>query len=188
MKQSICQHCNILFNKRPDSIGKFCSKSCNAKFYNSIRPKKTKTVLQCLNCSIQISRPNKFCGHSCSAIYNNKLRSITSIKNCPTCKVEFYKNTKYCSKRCGYDAKKKFHSPEYIKAKQRETYRRYIAKKKYQTPVGEDLTAIKDFYIKCPPGYEVDHIIPISKGGSHSLANLQYLTKEENRKKSNKIL
>jgi 5-methylcytosine-specific restriction endonuclease McrA len=36
--------------------------------------------------------------------------------------------------------------------------------------------------------YEVDHIIPISKGGKHSLSNLQYLTKEENRRKSNKII
>ncbi len=47
---------------------------------------------------------------------------------------------------------------------------------------------IGEFYINCPPGYEVDHIIPISKGGIHTLENLQYLTISENRRKSNKIL
>jgi 5-methylcytosine-specific restriction endonuclease McrA len=35
--------------------------------------------------------------------------------------------------------------------------------------------------------HEVDHIWPISKGGPHLPWNLQFLTKEENRKKSNKI-
>lgn len=44
------------------------------------------------------------------------------------------------------------------------------------------------FYKNCPKGYEVDHIIPVSKGGKHRLSNLQYLTMKENRKKSNKIL
>lgn len=36
--------------------------------------------------------------------------------------------------------------------------------------------------------YEVDHIIPLSKGGIHHQDNLQILTKEVNRKKSNKII
>jgi hypothetical protein len=47
----------------------------------------------------------------------------------------------------------------------------------------EEIENINDFYINCPPGYEVDHIQPIAKGGKHVLSNLQYLTKEENRKK-----
>ena len=34
---------------------------------------------------------------------------------------------------------------------------------------------------------EVDHIIPISKNGMHTLSNLQYLTIRENRQKSNKL-
>ena len=35
--------------------------------------------------------------------------------------------------------------------------------------------------------HEVDHIIPLSRGGSHSPDNLQVITAKENRKKSNKI-
>ena len=33
--------------------------------------------------------------------------------------------------------------------------------------------------------HEVDHTIPISKGGLHHQDNLQVLTREENRRKSN---
>lgn len=45
---------------------------------------------------------------------------------------------------------------------------------------------IKQFYLNCPKGYEVDHIIPRSKGGPHHIGNLQYLTRKENRRKSDK--
>lgn len=52
----------------------------------------------------------------------------------------------------------------------------------------EEKKLIGKFYRNCPDGYEVDHIIPLSKGGKHCLSNLQYLTKEENRKKSAKLI
>lgn len=76
----------------------------------------------------------------------------------------------------------------YTKAKKNEAWARYMAKKKNQTPANADIPAMQQFYINCPKGYEVDHIIPISKGGLHSIENLQYLTITENRRKSNKII
>ena len=51
----------------------------------------------------------------------------------------------------------------------------------------EDKKAIGEFYRRCPEGYEVDHIIPVSRGGKHVLSNLQYLTREGNRRKKNKL-
>jgi len=51
----------------------------------------------------------------------------------------------------------------------------------------EDLKNIKNFYRNTPKGYEVDHIIPVSRGGKHCLSNLQYLTPEENRRKFNRL-
>ena len=52
----------------------------------------------------------------------------------------------------------------------------------------EEQEAIKLFYVNCPDGYEVDHRIPIAKGGTHTLDNLQYLTREENRRKKDKLM
>lgn len=51
----------------------------------------------------------------------------------------------------------------------------------------QELSEIKEFYLKRPEGYEVDHIIPISRGGSHHISNLQYLTRRENQIKGYKL-
>lgn len=34
---------------------------------------------------------------------------------------------------------------------------------------------VLDFIEQCPPGYHVDHIMPLALGGRHELANLQHL-------------
>ena len=64
------------------------------------------------------------------------------------------------------------------------------ARKLKATPKWADLQGIKFFYIFCPEGYHVDHIVPLQGKnvcGLHILSNIQYLTAEENLKKSNKF-
>ena len=64
-----------------------------------------------------------------------------------------------------------------------------IAAQLQRTPKWADLKAIKQFYLNCPKGYEVDHIIPlqgVNVSGFHVVSNLQYLTPIENNRKSNK--
>ena len=61
---------------------------------------------------------------------------------------------------------------------------------KQRTLPNEDLSLIKEFYLQCPGGYEVDHIIPLNGkniSGLHTLSNLQYLPSSDNRRKSNKF-
>lgn len=59
-----------------------------------------------------------------------------------------------------------------------------------RTPPWADLEAIKEFYMNCPDGYHVDHIIPLRGelvSGLHILQNLQYLPALDNLRKSNKF-
>lgn len=73
---------------------------------------------------------------------------------------------------------------------------KYRANKKNQTPEmsEEEWENINDIYKKCSElseetgvPYEVDHIIPISKGGLHHPDNLQILTRSKNRSKKDKL-
>ena len=61
---------------------------------------------------------------------------------------------------------------------------------KRATPLWAEKQAIKAFYKACPPGMEVDHIIPLrgrNVSGLHVLSNLQYLTPSENSRKGNRL-
>lgn len=63
-----------------------------------------------------------------------------------------------------------------------------MARRRNQTPVNVDVKALQEIYLTCPEGYEVDHKIPISKGGLHCPSNLQHLPTPENRRKGAKLL
>lgn len=59
-----------------------------------------------------------------------------------------------------------------------------------RTPSYANINKIEEFYKNCPPGMEVDHVIPLrgkNVSGLHVETNLQYLQKEDNRRKSNKF-
>lgn len=79
----------------------------------------------------------------------------------------------------------------WCRKKKTAKYMVYYTQKLKATPNWVNRKALEEVYLNCPEGYEVDHIIPL-KGknvcGLHVPWNLQYLTKIENLKKSNKIL
>lgn len=54
------------------------------------------------------------------------------------------------------------------------------------TRIDSERDAMAEFYKNCPIGCEVDHIKPLSKGGTHTLDNVQYLTILENKLKGDK--
>lgn len=147
----------------------------------------------CKNCGTKLPRQkknNKFCSSSCSAVYNNTGREKVAKYKCLCCD-SLIKQGKFCSHECSGKHRVKYTDEERElanKQRNREVSANYRAKLREQTPDDADRAAIREFYNNCPEGYEVDHIIPISKGGLHTLTNLQYLTITENRRKGNKIV
>lgn len=56
-------------------------------------------------------------------------------------------------------------------------------KRKKSVRVDTDRSLLHMIYMACPRGYEVDHIMPLSKGGKHAPDNLQYLPSAVNNQK-----
>ncbi len=155
-------------------------------------------IMKCLHCqtNLFLKHQKKFCSRSCSASYNNKgVRRHSNpeskhsmVKPCKTCGKETSRPV-YCSDLC--NPKRLNLTPEQKLQRRRamhnEAWHRYQARIKNQTPENVDVEALQQIYLNRPVGHEVDHIHPVSKGGLHSPENLQYLPKQQNRKKSNKL-
>ena len=92
---------------------------------------------------------------------------------------------KFCSKDCNYKFKTRFDENHHQK-KTAIRQSMYRAKNLRKLDPSADKEKIKEIYLNCPEGYEVDHIVPLSLGGLHHEDNLQYLTIEENRRKGNR--
>lgn len=148
---------------------------------------------RCLNCD-QETVNKKFCSRSCSASYNNKgvRRHGKPPNDCLECgKKTSSSNEKYCSIKCAGisigKSKRKWRDEKERKRLQNFYTTTYLRMKYHQTPPDADMDIIKEIYLNCPEGYEVDHIVPLSKGGLHHQDNLQYLTISENRSKGNRL-
>lgn len=124
----------------------------------------------------------KFCGRQ---------KPMFKCKQCGKEKEISYQSTnQYCSNKCAQIASRVTKDDTWYKhhrANANEAWQRYEARKKNQTPPDADLALMQKIYEECPPGHEVDHIVPLSKGGLHHQDNLQYLPWKENRRKSNKL-
>jgi 5-methylcytosine-specific restriction endonuclease McrA len=67
--------------------------------------------------------------------------------------------------------------------RQRAKGARYRAQLKLSDCSKQDRALMALIYELCPNGFEVDHIIPLSRGGAHNPENLQYLSEAENARK-----
>lgn len=180
----LCVQCNLV--EIPRGSTKYCSRACMALGYTKQKPK-------CVVCGQKAySTISKFCSRRCSATFHNRARQ--KFRNCLAC-LKPHKNTLYCSYKCSANSRSNrwdHLSADVRKEKDRvdnlAAVRRYQARRYSQTPIDADQYQIREIYGHCPDGHEVDHVIPISKGGLHHQHNLQYLLMLDNRRKSNKII
>ena len=130
-----------------------------------------KKLIGCKQCN-KLFHPsfNKktFCSQSCSATYNNTVYVKRKKKEKPPKIIQ----------------QKKVYTESEKKAKNISAVQAYRARKYSATLPDTDRKLINKIYENCPIGYEVDHIIALSEGGSHHQDNLQYLPALINRKKN----
>lgn len=120
--------------------------------------------------------------------FTNNISTIDGKTHlCKDCDSNRYKN--YYKDNKDYKlSKNKEHYTNNKKLYLAKSAARRAAKLK-RTPKWANLQKIKEFYLNCPEGHHVDHIIPLQGkniSGFHVLENLQYLPAKENLSKSNK--
>lgn len=118
---------------------------------------------------------------------------LFNLKHCPSCH-HIYDRDSFHNNRSSADGKN-IYCIDCFNLKVKDLRREYVATRKagklLRTPLWADLSKIKEIYKKCPVGMHVDHVIPLqglNVSGLHVEYNLQYLTAQENIKKSNKYM
>lgn len=135
--------------------------------------------------------PSYFTGVPCSNGHIcNRLTSNWSCIKCTAVSVRASRQRNYESY---LDSNKawRIRNPDKSRAIQRKSSNARRARKLKAQPIWVDETEMKKIYFNCPPGFEVDHIMPLASPilcGLHVPWNLQYLPKRENRLKGNKVI
>lgn len=156
----ICENCN----KEHDgsyASGRFCCKECSKAFSTKAKRKK-------INEKVSASLKGK----------ESPFKGMDRGKRGP-CEKQSLKMKEYWKDKKKTDTYKRARNVAHVIA--------YRAKKKDAITESTDFELIKRIYENCPIGYEVDHIIPLSKNGKHHQDNLQYLNSIENRRKGKRL-
>lgn len=112
-------------------------------------------------------------------------------------RLERHGDPLFINPKCNRDGKYRERHKGYQKLwrkRNHKSYNAYLTSRKKRikkaTPKWSETILIKKFYMNCPLGHHVDHIIPLNGrlvSGLHVLNNLQYLSAVDNMKKGNKF-
>lgn len=131
---------------------------------------------------------HKYCG-ACNTVKpfsefaHNKCNATGVASHCKSCRnvAQLGGYTKY------NESHRRSYNKNYGKIRERQNH--YKSERSLRIPSWSQKELIEEYYVNCPEGYHVDHIVPL-KGelvsGLHVIENLQYLLAEENLAKGNK--
>lgn len=192
----ICKYCGNEFNPKGYDRTTYCSREC-AYTDRKAKPKEKeiKPLIKCIICGNEFEGAGKYCSDECrkekakqNYRINKKEKYIPKPKTtkiCDHCKTQYKTNrqaSKYCSDKCSKSA-------WYVSETKKEERRRYRARKAnaYVAPVNtiEIYKRDKGICQICnkkvnsklvyphPLSISLDHIIPLSQGGTHEPRNVQ---------------
>lgn len=209
--ECVCKCCNKQFKAKKRAYSKFCTSACGNRFMAKIRSEvyalssiaKRKATMRCTAVLIEIAALKRI------KLKNKKTKNniVGNVyrKKCNCCKKEFDfvqlkgRRPKYC-KTCSIVknklANKKF--SRINKAMRRAKERCVRADKidpfdifdrdKWTCKICGCRTPIKKRGTHDDNAPELDHIVPLSAGGEHKIANVQCTCRKCNQKKGNKPL
>lgn len=196
--KNTCEICNTDFESKTP-ISKYCSKECR-NIWTKENPRHENECLNC-NCKFKTNDANKkYCSLDCSI----EDRSVNPIVTCECCKKDFRKKTsnagKFCSRDCflknigadKWQTKQKICDASHIRRAKKTGayYERFDIEEIFNRDkwtcqlCGGEVDRFEPY-----PGKKsasLDHVIPLSKGGTHTPANVQLAHLICNLKKSDK--
>lgn len=184
----ICKACAVVFSSKGESRKRYCSEGCRAAWKAAHRPPPSFSVyrMRCEECCVRVDGKQsgtRFCSPACNARFFHKqaTEEKRAERTCPECAVVFIPeygraHSTYCSTACA--------------TRRNRRVRRKIERARLRGAKTEPVDPIKVFDrdgwrchmcgVKTPrrlrgsfkdKAPELDHIIPLAKGGEHSYRN-----------------
>jgi len=201
-----CRNCNQVFKPKNAAHIQFCSRGCAHTYQKKVSQLRALMCIsvitqrgKCKHCNVPFAKSNgnqEYCSKEC---YSNKpYIYVEKIVLCKECRKGFVrreseKNTRFCSQLCKDKSKKRTMRVHKSRRKALERGARtadridpiqIFERDGWRCQICGIKTA-KDkrgtYHDKAP---ELDHIIPLSKGGLHSFANVQCTCRKCNGAKS----
>ena len=186
---SACLQCGQSFDVSPNTIGKYCSRSC----YHQARER----LITCERCGKQFkrrdsaSRPSRFCSNAC------KRTGWDEPKPCAYCGATFTPTHRREQQHCSSQCASLFRHESDLRSGKRIARRLRMRCHKTLT----DAVVARDgaiCHLCTKPidltlsghdlmGLTIDHVIPIARGGSHTLDNLKPAHRTCNARKSSRM-
>lgn len=192
-KNVICINCQRTVRRKvrhTNDVAKFCSRVCSYSFatYHAVRKPLVKTEIKALRLISKRIRSQKKC-KSCSAILLRKFVQLCRL--CRSDKVQIYRK-KYRKSDSFKISKRKHRSIRRARIRCSDGAEVFdpfevFDRDKWQCKICSVQTPKSKRGSLDDDAPELDHIIPLSKGGAHTRANTQCLCRKCNHIKSDNV-